>query len=58
MKKYATDWILKIDDVTTMVQKQYSILEKKGVEELIVARERVYPVNDYKTAQTIGIDKA
>ena len=40
------------------MKEQYNILEKKGVEELIVARERVYPVDDEKTVQMIGVDKA
>ncbi|XP_071946393.1 uncharacterized protein [Antedon mediterranea] len=56
LHKYATEWILKIEDVTDFVHDQSQILKTNQIEELRTAKEAAYPVTDTKTAQLIGVD--
>ena len=55
LRKYATEWIININDVTDFVREQSKNTEKKKFNLLEVARERVYPVTDPKTARLIGL---
>ncbi|XP_033099502.1 uncharacterized protein LOC117103116 [Anneissia japonica] len=56
LQKYATEWIHKIEDVTAFVHEQKRILDSEKIENLITAKETVYPVTNPKTAQLIGVD--
>ncbi|XP_072043977.1 uncharacterized protein [Amphiura filiformis] len=57
LKKYATEYILKIEDITPFVLSKRPLLTEKKMQHLIVAQERVYPVQDDRTAELIGVDK-
>ena len=56
LRKYATEWIVKIDDITDFVKEQKKVLDTKGTEELLVAKETVYPVANQNIAQRIQLD--
>ena len=55
LRKYATEWIVNIHDVTDFVREQSTNIEEKRNNLLEVARERVYPVTDPQTAALIGL---
>ena len=59
LKKYGTEWIQNIEDITDFVQEQKKILDKdkkKGDELIKVAKETVYPVTDKNIAAQIELD--
>lgn len=56
MRKYGTEWIVQIDDVTPFVQKQHKLLQKSGHDDLWVARERVYPLLNQSIGPRIELD--
>ena len=47
---------MKVDDITEFVHEQYQLVKKRKIEDLLVARERVYPVSDPRTAAQIELD--
>ncbi|XP_054774619.2 uncharacterized protein LOC129282783 [Lytechinus pictus] len=55
LRKYGTEWIVNIRDVTDFVKEQSKNTEEKRLNLLVVARERVYPVSNPTTAQLIGL---
>ncbi|XP_041453013.1 uncharacterized protein LOC121406070 [Lytechinus variegatus] len=55
LRKYGTEWIVNIRDVTDFVKEQSKNTEQKRLNLLVVARERVYPVSNPTTAQLIGL---
>ncbi|XP_780840.1 uncharacterized protein LOC575340 [Strongylocentrotus purpuratus] len=55
LRKYATEWIVSIRDVTDFVKEQSKNTDRKRLNLLDVAQERVYPVSNPKTAQLIGL---
>ncbi|XP_066302581.1 uncharacterized protein [Branchiostoma lanceolatum] len=56
LSHYAQDWIVSITDITDFVHEQHNILQNSGTQELQVAAERVYQVNDPKTKALIGVE--
>lgn len=56
LRKYATDWIVQIDDITNFVKEQHQIYEKKGDSELQVAKERIFTGVCSATASRIKLD--
>ncbi len=56
LKKYGTEFILKIEDITPFVLTQRRFLEEQKLKTLKVAKERVYRVDDVRTAELIGVD--
>lgn len=58
LRKYATDWIVRIEDITpTVLQQAQRMKEEKGsLDDILVARERVYQVCDARTSELIGVD--
>ena len=56
LRRYSEEWILKIEDITEFVHEQYKLVKKRKLEGLMVARERVYPVSDPRTAAQIELD--
>ena len=60
LRKYATEWVVQIEDVTQFVKQQRSILLKQGKpvgeDDLTVARERVYTDVNPNTAARISLD--
>ncbi|XP_071506054.1 uncharacterized protein [Diadema antillarum] len=55
LRKYGTEWIVNIRDVTDFVHEQAKNTNKKQLNLLVVARERVYPISNPKTASLIGL---
>ena len=45
LKKYATQWIMEISDITDFVKEQYQVLHTKGEGHLCTPCEQVYPVS-------------
>ena len=58
MKKYGTEWIVNITDVTDFCKRQHAILMKEGEDSdnFYTASERPYAVKDFDTASRIGLD--
>ncbi|XP_038061840.1 uncharacterized protein LOC119732414 [Patiria miniata] len=58
LKSFATDWILRIEDITAFVREQAALLGEGATsfDKLLVARERVYEVPVKSTAELIGVD--
>ena len=54
--RYGNEWIVEIKDVTTFVQEQYEHIKSNQIDQLVVAKERVYPVTNLDTAAQIGVD--
>jgi hypothetical protein len=56
LKKYGTEWIHSITDITDFVKSQKKILDREGQKELMTPRERVYQVQNYTTTSRISLD--
>lgn len=56
LKKYGTEWVRSIEDITDFVHEQKKILDETGNENIDVAKETVYPVTDYNIAARVGLD--
>ena len=56
LHRYGNEWIVEIKDVTTFVQEQYEHIKSNQIDQLVVAKERVYPVTNLDTAAQIGVD--
>ena len=56
LRRYGNEWIVEIKDVTTFVQEQYEHIKSNQIDQLVVAKERVYPVTNLDTAAQIGVD--
>ncbi|MGN6553787.1 MAG: DUF4291 domain-containing protein [Verrucomicrobiota bacterium] len=55
LRKYANDWIIRIEDVSAFVSEQRLHVESDGFKDLLTSREEVYPVADFHTAEHLGI---
>lgn len=55
LKKYAQEWIVRIEDISTFVREQRANAIPSQYAHLLLPRERVYPVRDEKVAQRLGI---
>jgi hypothetical protein len=53
---YAHEWILGIEDITNFVHEQRLYAQAHTYEQLIIPRERVYPVTDTTIASHLGLD--
>jgi hypothetical protein len=56
LKKYGTEWIVSIEDITEFVKEQRQTLDRMGAEHVLVAKERVYPLNNQKITEQIRLD--
>lgn len=56
LRKYATEWISSITDITDFVTAQKSVLDNQGIESLLTAKEEVYPVASEAVREKIGLD--
>ncbi len=45
LRKYSDEWIREVIDITEFVHKQKTILDQKGVGDLLIPVERVYPAS-------------
>lgn len=55
LKKYAQDWIVRIDDVSAFVRDQRANADPHRYAHLLLPTERVYPVSDEQIARRLGI---
>ena len=58
LERYAKEWILEIRDVTPFVTEQYKIVQSGKLDDLLVAKERVYHVKDDDVAKQLKLDAA
>ena len=54
---YGTEWIVEIKDITAFVHEQYEHIKSNQLDQLMVAKERIYPVTNLDTAAQIGVDQ-
>lgn len=56
LKKYAHDWIIEITDVSDFVRTQREHSTANRYNQLVMPRERVYPVSCQETAEKLRLD--
>ncbi len=58
LKRYGTEWIVSITDVSEFCKKQHQILLKEGEnsDNFLTASERVFSVDNSSVAARIGVD--
>ncbi len=58
LKRYGTEWIVNITDITDFVHQQKKILDKEGSqsENFLTASERVYIVKDFELSNRLELD--
>ena len=57
LKKFCTEWITSIEDITDFVKAEYMQLQKSGIDHLNVPVEDLLLLNDEKIETRIGISK-
>jgi hypothetical protein len=55
LRRYATEWITAIHDITDFVREQHEHVERRALDALMVPREDVYPVVDVTVASRLGV---
>lgn len=56
LKKYASEWILNVSDISGFVRDQAQHAVKQEWSQLLTPRERVYPVSDGETAKKLELN--
>ncbi|RFS15694.1 DUF4291 domain-containing protein [Emticicia sp. C21] len=56
LRKFCTDWIIKIDDITPFVKEQYEYVKSKRLDALQVPVEEVIEIMDESICKRIGIN--
>jgi len=56
LERYSNEWILNIKDITSFVTEQHKIVQSGNLDNLLVARERPYPVKDINIAKQLAIE--
>ena len=56
LRRYATEWIVRIEDISDFVSQQRSLANRLPFGGLFTPSERVYPVSDTNLAGKLGID--
>ena len=56
LERYAKEWIIDIKDITSFVTEQFKVVQSGKLDDLLVARERVYPVIDDNVARQLRLD--
>lgn len=56
LAKFATTWIVSIEDVTELVHTQHERMQQEGLAALETPSERPYPVVDPEVSKHLGID--
>jgi hypothetical protein len=57
LRRYAREWILKIEDISDFVSQQRSNVQAHGFSGLATPREYVYPIKDPEVASRLGADR-
>jgi len=55
LKKFCTEWIVKIEDITPFVKEQYEYVKSKRLEDLQVPVEDIIQITDESIGNRIGI---
>lgn len=55
LKKYAQDWIVRIEDISAFVREQRANIAPQRHTHLLLPKERVYPVSDEQLTRRLGI---
>lgn len=55
LKKYAQEWIVRIEDISAFVREQRANIAPQRHAHLLLPKERVYPVSDEQIARRLGI---
>ena len=58
LERYAKEWIIEIKDITPFVTQQYKVVQSGKLDDLLVAKERVYLVKDDDVAKQLKLDTA
>lgn len=56
LARYAREWILRVEDVSSFVAQQRPHARPASYDQLVVPREEVYPVSDHGVAARLGVD--
>jgi len=56
LARYAREWIIQVEDISSFVQQQCSHVGPGRFDQLVIPRENVYPVIDPDTALRLGIE--
>ncbi len=58
LESYGRDWIVSIENISDFVREQREAIAARGLDKLVMPRERVYPVTDSALARRLGISEA
>jgi Domain of unknown function (DUF4291) len=56
LKRFATDWIVSIEDITVFVQSQGHLVEKGDLDNLLVMKEQVIDIRNEETKGKLNLD--
>lgn len=56
LARYAGEWLLRIEDISPLVARQYEAVRPGDLNALLTPREIVYPIADTEVARRLGID--
>lgn len=56
IEKYAKEWILEIEDISSFVAEQKKYVQAGRWEELLLPKEEVLPIQDISIAEKVGIN--
>jgi hypothetical protein len=57
LARYAREWIIGIEDISSMVAEQRRYSRPASHDQLVIPREDVYPVEDRTLARRLGLDQ-
>jgi hypothetical protein len=58
LARYAREWIIRIEDISSMVANQRGHARVAPFDQLVIPREGIYPVEDHDVARRLGLDIA
>ena len=56
LQRYAKEWIIEIKDVMPFITEQHKVVQSRKLDDLLVAKERVYLVKDDNVAKQLKLD--
>lgn len=57
LRKYATDWLLDIEDISDFVAQQLEFVKREDWANLLLPRETIYPVGDREVRAKLGLSE-
>jgi hypothetical protein len=55
LARYAREWIIRIEDISSMVEEQRRHARTATYDQLVIPGEEVYPVEDHDVAWKLGL---